>query len=216
MMMEIAVLQIDHHGPAATISKVFSKNWTALDLALAVNEKMIAVVLANMYDATAFLLFWKFDDTIFHRIPLVADDENVTQPQSLIYEDDIYFGRQGLDSFAAIGRIRTFAVANDLKLATRKPFPVHALERNTCIDTYNLRSLKRPAGADEVHILHFWPAEVTKSPLDAFGVGVSDTCTVIIDDANTIGLMQCVVNRTTQTTFQSFRLPEAEVDCQSG
>ncbi|KAJ7145521.1 hypothetical protein C8R44DRAFT_863396 [Mycena epipterygia] len=189
MMMEIAVLQIDHHGPAATISKVFSKNWTAPShhvSDVAMNEKLIAVVLTNMYDATAFLLFWKFNDTIFHRIPLVADDENAMQPQSLIYGEDIYFGRQGLDSFAEVGRIRTSAVPNDLKMVTKRldiPFPVHTLEESTFIGTSNLRcpkygilnvtirtSLRSPHNDGKIHSLHFWPAEYTGSPLEGISV----------------------------------------------
>ncbi|KAJ7145535.1 hypothetical protein C8R44DRAFT_755489 [Mycena epipterygia] len=251
MMMEIAVLQIDYHEPVATVSKVFSKSWTAPDLAshlvsnVAVNEELIAVVLLARSYGTSFLLFCGFDNTTIHRIPLVAD-KIATTPQSLIHGDDIYFGRQGLlDPFAEVGRIRTSAVPNDLKMVTKKldiPFPVHALEQNTFFGTSNLRcpkygivnvtsrsSLRHPAGDDEIHILHFWPVEVTKSPLEgidvqppcfyehssrivSLGVGASGTCAVIIDDANTIGLVQYIAHPTTQTTFRPLRLPEAEVD----
>ncbi|KAJ7145537.1 hypothetical protein C8R44DRAFT_755493 [Mycena epipterygia] len=225
-------LQIDHHEPVATISKVFSKNWTAADLAsyhvsdMAVNKELIVVVLSTR--GTSFLLFCGFDNTIIHHIPLVnaVADEIVTRPPSLIHGNDIYFSRQ------------SDPVAERLDF----PFPAHALEESTFIGTSNLRcpkygilnvtirsSLKRPDGDDEVHILHFWPEEVAKSPLEGIdvrplcfyehssrivnlGVGASGTCAVIIDDANTIGLVQYIAHPTTQTTFRPLRLPEAEVD----
>ncbi|KAJ7145579.1 hypothetical protein C8R44DRAFT_863453 [Mycena epipterygia] len=254
--LEIAVLQIDHHGPVVTISKVFSKNWTAPDLEsldvshVAMSEKMIAVVFSTRraHSQSDFLLFCGFGDTIIHRIPL-GSNENATFFQALIYGDDIYLSRQHFfDPFVELGLIHTSAAPNDLGMVTKKldiPFSVPRVEEVFLIGGSNPRHPKygildvtmrssaiSPDDDVRINSLHFWPAEIPGSPsgvinvqplcfyehplyIYQLGVGSSGTCAVIVDDAETLGLVQYTMHPTTHITFRPLRLHEVEVDHQT-
>ncbi|KAJ7145522.1 hypothetical protein C8R44DRAFT_51 [Mycena epipterygia] len=184
MMMEIAMLQIDHHEPVATMSKVFSKNWTTPDLAshhvsdVAVNEKMVAVLLSDY--TTAFLLFCAFSDAIIHRIPL-GSSIYATDRRGLIYRDDIYVLRQRFDLCAEFGCICTSAALDDLKVVTMTldiPFSSQGSGIGNSIrigrshprhPKYGILNVttRTSIGNDVgIHTLHFWPAEVPSSPSD--------------------------------------------------
>ncbi|KAJ7145576.1 hypothetical protein C8R44DRAFT_755535 [Mycena epipterygia] len=222
--MEIVAFQIDHQGPAVTLSKVVSKNWTAADLEsvkvtdVVVNDKMVAVLPSNDTYDSEYLLFCGFGDAIIHRIPLDSNG-TATLFQGLIYGDDVYVSRQHL--FAEFGRIRISATPDDLKMDITKldiPFSVHGIEDTPTVSWSRLRY---PG-------LHFWPAEITGSPSEVinfrplcfyehsssitdFGVGSSGTCVAIIDEAKTLGLVQYTLHPATKITFRRLWLPDVEV-----
>ncbi|KAJ7145577.1 hypothetical protein C8R44DRAFT_863451 [Mycena epipterygia] len=248
--MEFAVLQIDYHGSTVTISKVFSTSWTpaleSLEITdVVVDEKMIAVILSTPSDhSTSFLLFSGFSDGIVHEISL-GSNENATEPQALIYGDYVYIGRQHFDPFAEIQRVRTSA--NDLKMvSTKLDIPVPRIAETALIGWSSPRYPKygilnvttrtyrtTPDGDDDIFGLHFWPAEITDtpmasevinlkplcfyehcSPITDAGVGSSGTCVAITDEAKMVGLVQYISHEshpTTKVAFRPLRLPGIEL-----